>query len=157
MDLSKLPVTHQAIIPDSYRDAMGHMNVMWYTHLFGQATGEVFKLCGLSRDYFLSCRAGIFALRQFFCYHAEVLVGEEVTIRSRVLGRSAKRIHMMHFMHKDQAGKLAATAEFLSTHMDMTVRRTSPLPAEIARTIDRLVETHSRLGWEAPTSGAISA
>jgi acyl-CoA thioester hydrolase len=157
MDLSTLPVTHKAIIPESYRDAMGHMNVMWYTHLFSQATGEVFKLCGLNREYFLGHRSGVFALKQLFSYHAEVLVGESVTIHSRVLGRSAKRIHMMHFMNKDQAGKLAATAEFLSTHIDMTVRRTSPLPAEIARTIDRLVEAHSRLGWEAPVSGALRA
>jgi len=157
MDLSTLPITHQSIIPESYRDVMGHMNVMWYTHLFSIATVELFKLYGLSREYFQDRRAGMFALKQFFCYHAEVLVGEEVTIRSRVLGRSAKRIHMMHFMNKNQAGKLAATAEFVSTHIDMTVRRTSPFPAEIAHAIDRLVESHSRLGWEAPISGSLHA
>jgi acyl-CoA thioester hydrolase len=157
MDLSTLPVTHQSIIPESYQDAMGHMNVMWYTHLFAKATVELFKLGGLSREYCQDRQAGMFALQQFFCYHAEVLVGEEVTIRSRVLGRSAKRIHLMHFMNKDRAGKLAATAEFVSTHIDMTVRRTSPWPAEIARTLDQLVETHSRLGWEAPISGALRA
>jgi acyl-CoA thioester hydrolase len=157
MDLSTLPVTHKAIIPESYRDAMGHMNVMWYTHLFSKATGEVFKLCGLTREYFQDHQAGIFALKQLFSYNAEVLVGDEVTIHSRVLERSAKRIHMMHFMNKDRAGKLAATAEFLSTHIDMTVRRSSPFPVEITRIIDRLVEAHARLGWEAPVSGALRA
>jgi acyl-CoA thioester hydrolase len=148
---------HKSIIPESYRDAMGHMNVMWYTNLFAQATVEVFKLCGLSREYFHDRQAGIFALKQFFCYHAEVLVGEEVAIRSRVLGRSPKRIHVMHFMTKGESETLAATAEFLSTHIDMTVRRTSPFPAEIAHAIDRLLESHSRLGWDAPISGAIRA
>jgi acyl-CoA thioester hydrolase len=157
MDLSTLPVTHKAIIPESYLDAMGHMNVMWYTHLFAKATGEVFKLCGLNRDYLLDRKGGMFALKQLFSYHAEVLVGEQVSIRSRILGRSAKRIHVMHFMTKDHDDKLAATAEFLSTHIDMTVRRTAPFPAEIAHTIDRLLESHSRLNWEAPVSGALHA
>ena len=34
-----LPITLQTVIPEDYIDVMGHMNVMWYTHLFGKATG----------------------------------------------------------------------------------------------------------------------
>jgi len=36
MDLSSLPVLHRADIPETYLDEMGHMNVMWYTHLFSE-------------------------------------------------------------------------------------------------------------------------
>ena len=39
MDLTALPITHRAVIPDDYLDEMGHMNVMWYTHLFSLARG----------------------------------------------------------------------------------------------------------------------
>src|SRR5262249_1190817 len=127
MDLSALPLTLRTVIPEDYIDAMGHMNVMWYTHLFGKAIDELYNHFGLTRDYFQGHRAGTFALKQLFCYRAEVLVGEEVEIRSRVLGRSAKRIHLMHFMTKE-SGALAATAELLGSHMDMTARRTSPFP-----------------------------
>ncbi len=156
MDLSALPLTLSTVIPEDYIDAMGHLNVMWYTHLFGKAIGELYKQFGLTRDYFQEHRAGTFALKQLFCYRAEVLVGEEVEIRSRVLGRSAKRIHLMHFMTKE-SGALAATAELLGTHMDMTARRTSPFPRDIASAIDRMVEKHAALGWEAPTCGAFRA
>lgn len=68
MDLSALPLTLRSVIPETYLDAMGHMNVMWYTHLFGKATGELFKLCGLDGDYLRALRAGTLALRQRFCY-----------------------------------------------------------------------------------------
>jgi acyl-CoA thioester hydrolase len=98
MELSALPLTLRTVISESYLDDMGHMNVMWYTHLFSMATGELFKLFGMDRDYLRECQAGMFALQQLFRYLVEVRVGEEVTIRSRVLGRSAKRVHMMHFI-----------------------------------------------------------
>jgi len=68
MDLSALPLTLRSVIPETYLDAMGHMNVMWYTHLFGKATGETFKLCGLDGDNLRALRAGTFALQQHFCY-----------------------------------------------------------------------------------------
>jgi acyl-CoA thioester hydrolase len=150
MDLSGLPLTLQTVIPETYLDVMGHMNVMWYTHLFGKATGELFKLFGLDRDYLRECQAGTFALQQLFCYLIEVRAGEEITIRSRVLGRSAKRLHVMHFMTKGKPEVLAARAEFLGTHVDMTTRRSSPFPPRIADPLDRLIANHALLGWDAP-------
>ena len=156
MNLETLPITQRAVIPESYLDVMGHMNVMWYTHLFSNAMGQVFELFGMNRDYFLTNKAGAFALKKLETFLAEVRVGETVVVRSRVMGRSAKRLHVMHFMEKEEAGVLAATAEILGSHVDMTTRRTSPWPAHLAAGLDRLIAEHSALGWEAPVSGAIA-
>ena len=62
MNLTLLPITHQATIPESYLDMMGHMNVMWYTHLFARATVGLFQLMGMDRDYFQEHHSGSFAL-----------------------------------------------------------------------------------------------
>ena len=155
MDLSSLPITHRAVISPDYLDEMGHMNVMWYTFLFGRGIGKLFQMIGLDRTYFAANHAGSFALKQFTSYLAEVRVDEAVTIRSRLLGRSAKRLHLMQFMIKDVGEILAATSEILSSHMDMTTRRTSPFPEHIARSIDELLAQHTALGWEAPVCGVI--
>src|SRR5260370_24348324 len=96
--LQALPVTQRAIIPESYLDEMGHMNVMWYTHLFSEATGGLFDRIGLTQDYFETNQAGTFALEAHVRYLKEVRVGERVTIRIRLVGRSAKRFHFLHFM-----------------------------------------------------------
>ena len=40
---------------------------------------------------------------------------------------------------------LAATGEFIGAHVDMSIRRTSPLPADIAAVIDRLAAEHAAL------------
>ncbi len=156
-DLEPLPLTHQATIPDSYLDAMGHMNVMWYTHLFAHALMGVFKLVGLNREYFVANQAGTFALKQFICYLVEVRAGEQVTIRSRLLGCSPKRMHLMHFMMKDNGQLLASTAEITAAHIDMRVRRSSPFPPHIAESLNQLVTEHAALSWAAPVSGAMQA
>jgi len=153
MDLSALPVMYRTVIPDSYIDAMGHMNVMWYTHLFGKATVELWHQVGLDRDYFQAQRGGTFALKQLVNYLVEVRVGEEVTIRSRVLGRSAKRLHLMHFMSKGDPQVLTTTTEFLCTHVDLNTRRSAPFPETIAAAIDRFVAEHAALGWAPPVCG----
>jgi acyl-CoA thioesterase FadM len=156
MDLSALPITHRDVIPETYIDAMGHMNVMWYTHLFALATGGLFRQVGLDRDYFQANQAGTFVLKQLITYLVEVREDEEVTIRTRVLGRSAKRLHMMHFMTKGVPEVLTTTGEFVAAHIDMTIRRTSPFPEPIAGAIDRLAAEHSALGWAPPVSGAMA-
>jgi acyl-CoA thioester hydrolase len=156
MDLTPLPVTHRAVIPGDYLDEMGHMNVMWYTHLFSQAAWGMFQLVGLTPEYFAAHSTGSFALAQHFRYLKEVRLGQPVTLRSRVLGRSAKRWHTIHFMTIDDAGTLAATAEVVSTHVDMTVRRSSPMPPAVTAAIDRLLAEHTRLGWDAPVCGAMT-
>jgi len=157
MDLSALPITHRAVIPDDYLDEMGHMNVMWYTHLFSLGAWGLFQMVGLTRTYFEANHAGSFALEQHFRYLKEVRVGHHVTIRSRVLGRTAKRWHSIHFMTIDELDALAATAESVKTHVDMRVRRSSPMPPVITDAIDRLLADHGNLGWDAPVCGAMSA
>jgi acyl-CoA thioester hydrolase len=157
MDLTALPITHRATIPEAYLDSMGHMNVMWYTHLFSCATEELFQLFGFDEAYFQGNQAGSFALSQFFRYLAEIRVGERVTIRSRFLGRSVKKLHFMHFMVKDEGGVLAATCEILAAHVDMKTRRTSPFPVFLADKMDRLVAKHAGLAWEPPICGAMKA
>ncbi len=149
MDFKQLPIMHRATIPESYLDEMGHMNVMWYTYLFGQATDGLFNQIGLTEQYFTSNQAGSFALEQRFRYLAEVRVGQSVAIRSRVLGHSTKLLHAMHIMTKDDDEVIAATGEFIGAHIDMRVRRTAPFPAHILQSLDQLQTEHGKIDADA--------
>lgn len=157
MDLSSLPITYRAVIPDAFRDENDHMNVMWYVHLFDQAAGGFFQLFGFDRAYFEANQASTFALEQHVRYLREVRIGQAVTVRARAVSRSAKRFHFMQFLVIDEGGVLAATEEAVGTHMDMRVRRTSPMPSDIAATYDRILAEHARLPWPAPVCGAMRA
>lgn len=157
MDLTALPITYRAVIPDAFRDENDHMNVMWYVHLFDQAAGGFFKLFGFDRAYFEANQASTFALEQHVRYLREVRIGQAVTVRSRAVGRSAKRFHFMQFLTIDENGVLAATEEAVGTHMDMRARRTSPMPQAIAARYDALLVEHTQLPWPAPVCGVMRA
>ena len=158
LDLSRLPITARAEIPESYLDEMGHVNVMWYTHLFSCAVWGLFDIIGLSKDQMIAMQTGSFALEAHFRYLAEMKAWQRVTVRTRILDRSPKRIHLIHFLTIDNAGDLlSATGEMLSAHVDMTVRRQSPFPEAIAATCDKSLTEHRTLSWSAPVCGTIHA
>lgn len=155
--LEALPLFHRAAISSDYLDEMGHMNVRWYIALFDQAAWNFFASIGLNQTYFEVERGGIFALQQFIRYLAEVRAGETIAIRTRLLGRSAKRAHFMQFMINESSGVLASTIEVLSSHVNLAVRRTSPFAPPLAEALDAYLAEHQQLAWEAPTCGIMQA
>jgi acyl-CoA thioester hydrolase len=154
--LAVLPLYHREIIPDEYIDPMGHMNVRWYMALFDEGTWRFFEDLGLSPEYFQTAHAGGFALRHFISYWSEVRVGQWVAVRTRLLGRTAKRFHFMHFLINESSGQAAAGLESLVTHADLKARRSSPLPEEITERMDTHLARNGRLDWPAPVCGAIA-
>ncbi len=153
--LADLPLYHRETIPSTYLDVMGHVNVRWYMAMFDAAAWVYFAAFGMDSAYYAQTHSGGFALQHFISYLAEVHLGETIAIRTRTLGRSAKRIHFMHFMINESTGKLAATLEGLGSHADLQVRRTSAFPASIADQIDVFIAAENRLGWDAPVCGVI--
>ena len=154
--LHALPLYHRQTIPDDYIDAMGHMNVRWYMALFDEATWGFFDDLGLSTDYFKAHQAGGFALRHFINYWSEVHVGETVAVHTRLLERSAKRFHFMHFLINEATCQAAASLESLCTHADLRQRKSSPFPPAIAERLDAHLARNQRLDWQAPVCGAIT-
>jgi acyl-CoA thioester hydrolase len=109
----------------------------------------------MTPEYFEANHAGTFALENHVRYIREVRAGQRVTIRSRAIGRSEKRFHVLHFMVNDDLGALAATSEMIGTHVDLGIRRSSPFPPHVAAAFDRLLAEHSSLPWPAPVCGAM--
>jgi len=153
--IEELPVYHRETISDKYLDLMGHMNVRWYMTLFGQAAWNYYLALGLNEDYFRETQTGTFALKQFIQYYAEVRVDQTVSVRIRLIGRSDKRFHLMQFMVNETTAKLASTLEILSTFADLKLRRSAPIPPEIAQKLDARLESNRQLAWEAPLCGVI--
>ena len=152
-DLKDLPVTHEAVIPENYLDDMGHVNVMWYTHLFSCGTVKLFELHGMNDEYFIQRNAGSFALEAHVRYLAELRVGKRISVRSRAVGRTQKRFHNLHFVVNEDYNVIAATGEFVGAHIDMAHRCMAPIPEDIARKWDDLIAEHNKVGWDPPLCG----
>ncbi len=153
--LETLPVYHRKLIPSDYQDIMGHMNIRWYFDLFAKSGRKFFTSHGLDEDYFRDGNFGVFTLKQFIQYFAEVLAGQTVAIHTRLIGRSDKRLHFIHFMINETTTQLAATFEALITHADLKIRRAAPMPADITQKFDVILAKDETLDWEAPICGAM--
>ena len=150
-----LPCYHREVIPESYLDAMGHMNVRWYMALFDTSVWNLFISKGLDETYFKKRKMGVFALKHIVQYFSEVTAGEKVCMHIRMLGRNETRFHFMNFMINETSGKLAATLEVMGTPADLTLRKAVAMPQDIRQKFDTQIEKDRHLGWEAPISGVI--
>ena len=154
-DLTELACHHRQTIPDEYTDKMGHMNVRYYMAVFDRATWSMFADHGMDEVYFKTTANGVFALKQFIQYLAEVIPGQTVAVYTRLLDLTDKRIHLMHFMVNQDTKALAAMIESLITHADLKLRQAAPLPIEIAARLQRRLDKDRRLDWDAPISGIL--
>ena len=99
---------------------------------------------------------GTFALETHIRYLSEVRVGHQIETHVRVLGRSDKRFHVLHFMINCDKQDVSATFETITAYVDLSVRRMAAMPVELAESLDRLAEEHRQLDWEAPVSGIMA-
>lgn len=155
--VQQLPLVYRVIIPDHYRDKMGHMNMRYYLEVYDDAGDALFESFGLTPTFYKERGSGGFDLEHHIHYLNEVHIGDEVTIYARLLDRSAKRLHYMLFMVNESRRLLASIFECVNSYADLTVRRTAPYPEAIATTLDGILREHQQLGWSAPVSGVMSS
>jgi acyl-CoA thioester hydrolase len=147
-DIESFPITCSAVVLEDWLDEMGHMNVMWYTHLFSQATCGFFASWGLTEEYMKENQSGAFALDCHLKYLRELHVGKRIHTRSCAIDRSEKRFRTMHFIVNEDDGCIASVGEFIGAHIDMSKRRMSPIPEHIGQQFDKQISHRKSLGRE---------
>jgi acyl-CoA thioester hydrolase len=131
------------IEPD-WIDYNGHLNMAFYNVLFDRAADEVFELLGLGPDYARERKLTIYTAELHVCYVQELHLADRVTVTYQLLDHDEKRIRAYEeIRHVD--GWLAATAESLSLHVDMTGPRVAPFPADVQALLDNLAAAHADL------------
>jgi acyl-CoA thioester hydrolase len=133
------------------------MNMRWYLAIYDEAGIPLFDLLGLTMQHYQQNHTGGFDLEHHIHYLNEVRIGDRLTIRARLLGRSAKRLHYLLFMVNETRGLLSSIFECVNSYADLNARRTAPYPPEIAASIDVMLAEHQRLNWEAPACGVMGA
>jgi acyl-CoA thioester hydrolase len=113
-------------------DHMGHMNVTGYVGKFDEATWAFFLSIGLSPTVLRGDVLGIAALEQRITYKRELLPGDLVEIRTRLVELREKTIRFVHTMKNRESGEIAAECELIAACLDTAARKARPFPAEIA-------------------------
>lgn len=123
-------LTYKGTVMPWHCDHMGHMNVMHYVGKFDEATWNFFADLGLTSDYFRDSDCGMAAVQQNITYKRELLEGDAVEVRTRLLELRERVVKFEHEMIRRADGETAAICELTGVHLDRRARKAVPFPAE---------------------------
>lgn len=138
-------LTYRGIVYPWQCDHMGHMNVMWYTGKFDEASWSMLARLGLTQERLSSSHRGMAAVQQDISYKRELRAGDVITISTALLEVREKVIRCVHEMTKDASGETAAIAEVTGVHIDTRIRRSVELPPEIRQRASELILGRERI------------
>lgn len=125
-------------------DYNGHMNMAYYNVLFDQSVDDAFEALGMGFDYAQSRRLTTYTAELHTCYVRELHAGHTVVCNFRLLDFDGKRLHVFQEMHHED-GWLAATAEMLTLHVDMTGPKVTLFPPDVLAKIEAMHAAHAAL------------
>lgn len=128
-------------VPLEWIDINGHMNVAYYSLAFDQGIDALWLRFGITEDHIRDNQSSTFAVESHMLYQRELKLADPYIITSQILAFDQKRIHQFQRMYHATAGYLAATAEWMSLHVNMTSRRVAPWPDNILRGIRTIAES----------------
>jgi acyl-CoA thioester hydrolase len=132
------------VLPE-WIDYNGHMNVGYYHVVFDIAAEPFFLWLGFTPEFRRQHGSSTFALESHLHFVREVKVGDSLRFEARLLDFDSKRVHFYQEMYHSRDGYLAATYETLSVHVDMTARRTAPMPESLQRRLAQVLQAHGTL------------
>jgi acyl-CoA thioester hydrolase len=123
-------ITYRGVVYPWQCDHMGHMNVMWYTGKFDEATWNLFASIGITPAYIRESNNGVAGVQQNIAYKKELAAGDLIFIRSTILEIRTKVVRFVHEMINDEKNEVAATSELTAVHLSLVTRKTCPFPTE---------------------------
>ena len=148
---------YRAQVEPDWVDYNGHMTESAFLTVFGWASDALFRYVGIDEDY----RAGghsYYTVETHISYRREASLGEPLRVTTQVLGSDAKRLHLFHTMHRDDAAadRLRATANRLPTtddrlctaeqmlvHVDTSAGRSAPVRPGPAAAVAAITAAHA--------------
>lgn len=121
------------------------MNVAFYVLVFDHATDAALDHFDIGERYRTATDKSVFVAEAHVTYEDEVVQGERLTVDTRLLDFDGKRIILFHEMRRAGEAALVATNEVLCLHVDLTTRRTAPLPDTAVRRLNAAAAAHALL------------
>jgi acyl-CoA thioester hydrolase len=144
MIMPKFGITYRGTIYPWQCDHMGHMNVMWHTGKFDEATWQLLSTLGLGMGRLRAEGSNCAALEQHIEYKRELHAGDTITIRSAVIEIRDKVMRVKHEMRNDETREVAATAILLGIYLDAASRKGRSIPLDIRERAQTMINC-----WEA--------
>ena len=125
-----IEISSGKVLPE-WIDINGHMNVAYYVLAFDLGVDTFWARLGITDEYIETSKCSTFAVESHVTYKMELKEHDPFVITSQILAYDEKRIHQFQRMYHAEEKFLAATAEWMNLHVDLTDRRVTPFPASV--------------------------
>ena len=127
------------VLPE-WIDVNGHMNAAYYVLAFDQGLHALWDRLHITPEYVKTSNCSTFAAECHITYQMELREDAPFLITSQILAYDEKRIHPFQCIYHADKHYLAATAEWLALHVDLTSRRVTPWPQSILSALQKFTE-----------------
>ena len=125
-------------------DMNGHMNVADYARIFDDGSTELYQDMGFTDKYFKEGFSS-FTLEMNIQYLTELIEGEVAFPYYRIINVSPKLIHYGGILLKEDE-MISATNEQMLVHIDMSIRKSSKMPASMQENLQSMCREHNQTG-----------
>ena len=140
-------IVHRGKVLAEWIDVNDHMNVAYYVLVFDYAVDGLWSQFGITDEYMETTGSSTFAVECHVTYQDELLEGDPYVVTSQILAFDAKRIHQFQRIYHAEKMYLAATAEWMNLHVDLSSRRVIPWPDEMLVSIRQFSEGQVDREW----------
>lgn len=131
-------------VQQEWIDYNGHMNMAYYNVLFDKSVDDAFEVLGMGIDYAQTRRLTTYTAELHICYVRELHAGDRIACNFRLVDFDEKRIHVFQEMYHED-GWLAATAEMMTLHIDMSGPKVTRFPPDVLARIEAMHAAHATL------------
>jgi acyl-CoA thioester hydrolase len=125
--------THFGIVYPGECDHMGHLNVASYVAKFDTATWNFFFNIGVTPSMLRETSVGLAAVEQVLNYKKELMPGDVIEVRTKILDLSEKKVRFRHEMIHRESGAVAATCELLGVCFDREAHKSRAFPSDVLK------------------------
>ncbi|WP_137701563.1 carnitine 3-dehydrogenase [Marimonas lutisalis] len=142
-DLSQPILTARRAVPTEWLDYNGHMNESRYLEAFSNASDRFMLMVGCDEQY-IANGGSYFTAETHIRHLGEAHAGAIITIHTRLIDGSGKKMHIFMEM-RDDAGEVVATCEQVLLHVSLETRRTAPPAPQIEAALAKVAAAQAGL------------
>jgi len=133
-----------AVIPE-WVDYNGHLRDAYYLLLFSLATDALMDQLGLDEAGRAATGHSLYTLECHLNFVREVKLGQQVEVRTQILGHDQKRLHLSHSLHLWGEASLLAASEQMLLNVATAMGRAAPFDALVQGRVEALALAHQGL------------
>ena len=154
--LVSMPATAVQPVPIMFEDISGQLNVRHYLGIGSEGLDESLAGVGIEHNWPLTTGLACLSAEHHLTYLHELRTGDRMSVRVRLIGRTAKAAHAMVFVLDDTHQRVSCVFEEILLCVRLDPRGTEAWPDDVAAGLDARIAEDAGLSWAAPTTGCLS-